>query len=151
MGNNPHALSEVGRADICSTDHERFNGVACCFQVIVHPVIASSSKSRYVFSDDPSWSALSDDAGVLGPQSAALAVDAGSPAGQADVLAGEAAADDVDGLHGVASNRSDVLVQRRVRPVLAEDGAREGLDLTLPGDGHACALEPKVEPADAAE
>jgi len=52
-----------------STHHERPAGVACRLQVGEHPVSASSSKARYILSEDPRRSELGDDSGELKEES----------------------------------------------------------------------------------
>jgi hypothetical protein len=66
-------------------------------------------------------------------------------------LAGEAAADEVDGGEVVGADVSHVLEPLGVGEVLGEDGAAVGVLLDLPGRVHPCSLEAEVEAADACE
>jgi hypothetical protein len=57
---------------------------------------SSSHKSRHVFHERVAGSNLTDNPRHLGPEAAALSVNTGALARNADVLAGEAAGDDID-------------------------------------------------------
>ena len=71
-------------------------------------------------------------------------------AGEADGLAGETPADEVNVL-SAGVDVSDVFVDRDVRPVVSEYVPAEGLDLAHPAGLHACPLESEVESSDAGE
>jgi hypothetical protein len=66
-------------------------------------------------------------------------------------LAGEAAADEVDGLEVVSSDCADVVVASGVGKVLGKDGSAELGLFDLPAGVHADPLKPEVEAADARE
>ncbi|HKB50994.1 MAG TPA: hypothetical protein VKC63_06150 [Solirubrobacterales bacterium] len=102
----------------------------------------------HVLHDDVSRSKLANDPGELGPKTRAGAVDASSSTGATEVLAGEAAADEIDGVELAGSDLPHVLESGGVGEVPGEDGPAEGVELDLPGDAHPRSLEAEVESAD---
>ena len=83
-------------ADIVSTHHARFDGVAERFQFSEQPVSAASSEIRAVLKSEPARAAISDQTDGFEVEARPFAVDA-SPfgVGAGDVLARRAADDDV--------------------------------------------------------
>jgi len=110
-----------------------------------------TEKGWDVLDDDISRFKLANDPSEFGPKTRALSVDPGSLAGDGEVLAGEASADEVDGGEVVGAGVSDVPEPLGVGEVLGKDGAAVGVLLDLPGDAHPCSLEAEVEAADACE
>ena len=83
-------------ADIVSTHHARFDGVAERFQFIEQPVSAASSEIRAVFKSEPARAAISDQADGFEVEARPLALNPFAPGvGAGDVLARWAANDDV--------------------------------------------------------
>ena len=74
-----------------------------------------------------------------------------SLAGDGEWLAGEAAADEVDALRVGFGEGAHFGVAAHVWPVPSENALAERVDLDLPADLPARALEAKVKAADAAE
>jgi len=66
-------------------------------------------------------------------------------------LAGEAAADEVDGAEALRADLADVFEALGFGEVPREDRPAVGVELDLPGDAHPCPFEPEVEAADARE
>jgi hypothetical protein len=91
----------------------------------------------------------------LPPQSASLSVNPSAFARSADILAGEAAGNDVDSpavlLNKLACEGSDIVVSPNVGPVLLQHCKAERLNLALPDNRHARPFKAKVYAADAAE
>jgi hypothetical protein len=139
------------RSDMASTHHERPAGVARRCQAIEHRVCASSAESRDVLSEYPSGSQLLHDPQVLEPQSAALTVETRAFPCDRDVLAGEAARDEVDWFEVVLTDLSNVSVARHVGPMSGQNASCEVVDLNLPPRFPTRALEPEVNAADAGE
>jgi hypothetical protein len=117
---------------------------------------SSSAKSPHVFHEDVARSKLANETRKLSPQSRLLTFQTGTLAGERDVGAGEASADDV-GLDSIGSKPgsvkfSDIVVDRHVGPVLAQDAPAELVDLA---EGHrlepAGALKSQAEAAQATE
>ena len=96
VADEPGPLADMVGADIISTHHARFDGVAERFQFIEQPVSAASSEIRAVLKSEPARAAISDQADGFEVEARPLPVDA-SPfgVGAADVLARRAADDDV--------------------------------------------------------
>ena len=79
----------------------------------------------------------------------------GAFAGEADVLAGEAASNDIDdeSVHTqtLTGKHADIFVDRNTWPVLFEDCPAIRLDLAHSGNVEACTLKSKFKPSDAAK
>tara|TARA_A100001391_G_scaffold65878_6_gene41544 strand:- start:16217 stop:16732 length:516 start_codon:yes stop_codon:yes gene_type:complete len=83
-------------ADIVSTHHTRFAGVAERLQFIEQPVSAASSEISAVLKSEPTRAAISDQADGFEVETRPFAVDPFAfRVGAGDVLAGRAADDDV--------------------------------------------------------
>ena len=86
---------------------------------------SARAKGCDVFRDEERRPELVNDAEHFKPESAAFAVESRAFAGEADVLARESAANDVNAADAVcrkpgASHRSNVIINRDVRPMLIE-------------------------------
>jgi hypothetical protein len=154
VGNNPDPIPLVRRSDMDSTDHARPPGVAKRFQVSENPVCAAISESRHVFSNDPRRADFSDKAGKFAPQSASRAVKADSLSSNADVLAGEAATDGVNG-NSVSGKPGcckggDVMIAPHLRPMLRQHTPRKRINFAK-GRGlkPARSFQPQRKAADA--
>jgi hypothetical protein len=117
----------------------------------VPPFPLPGEEGRDVLHDDVAGSKLANDPGELAPKTRTGAVESGSFAGGAEVLAGESAADEVDRREVLGADFPDVLVALRFGEVAGEDRSAVGVELDLPGDPHPGALEAEVEAADARE
>lgn len=83
-------------ADVASTHHARFAGVAERFQRIEQPVRAASSQISAVLKSEPARAAISDKADGFEVEARPLAVDPlAFGVGAGDVLAGRRSDDDV--------------------------------------------------------
>jgi hypothetical protein len=154
VGNNPDPIPLVRRADMDSTHHARPPSVTECFQVSENPVCAAISERRHVFSNDPSWADFSDKSGKFAPQSASGAIKADTFSGNADVLAGEATTDCVNGnsVSGkpVCTDGGDIMIAPHLRPMLCQHPPRKRVNFTESGGVEtARALQPKRETANA--
>jgi hypothetical protein len=92
----------------------------------------------------------------LAPEAASLTVEADKSsfvgcAGVTDVLAGESAADEVNGFEFVSCDLSDVAITFYLRPVFREHLLAERINLDLPAALHASALQAEIHAADACE
>jgi hypothetical protein len=102
---------------------------------------SSSSEIWAILHERVAGSNFANDASELRPQPAALAADADPPARTRDVLAREAARDDVDSVTpGLAVEGADVV----------PDGERLEQSVSLPGEQHAPAKGIKLDSADGA-
>jgi hypothetical protein len=77
-------------------------------------------------------SKLANDPGELGPKTRAGTVESGPSPGAAEVLTGEAAADEIDGGEVAGAGLSHVLESPGVWEVPGEDGSAVGILLDLP-------------------
>jgi len=141
----------VWSADRPSTHHERPSGVADFFQISEHPARTSSAERRDVLNQHPAGSCVCDDSPHLKPQPGSFAREARALAGCADVLTGESAADEINPAVPGAVEGADVVVDGDVGPVLAEDGAAEGIDFAEGDGADADSLAGDGESSDAAE
>jgi hypothetical protein len=102
-------------------------------EYFTHP----SSKQRCdVLHDDVAWSKFANDPSELVPKTGPLASEASSLPGIADVLAWEAAADDIDGPVAFRRERADIGVPPDMGPVLGEDFLGIRVNLHLPCTFH---------------
>jgi hypothetical protein len=108
-------------------------------------------EGRDVLHDDVAGSKLANDPGELGPKTRAGAIETSSSSGSAEVLAGEAAADEIDRVEVAGADVSHVFEALGVGELAGEDGAAVGVLLDLPRDAHPAALEPELEAADSRE
>lgn len=151
MGHDPDPVPALRRADVSSTHHERPAGVARRLQIAEDDICAATAQSRHVLDEHPAWTELADDAGEFVPEPAAVAVEAVAEAGGADVLAGEAAADEVDAGKVGSAGEPDIAAPGDGGPVALKDRLAEGVGLDLPDDPHPCPFEPRIHASDPGE
>jgi hypothetical protein len=120
-------------------------------------VQSATAKLLDVFDEDEARPDFGDDAVHLEPKAGTLSSEADASTIDADVLAREASADDINSIKSVCRESlccdvADIFIDRHLWPVLVENGAAERLDLTE-GDGAkpSCAMQAKAEAANAAE
>jgi hypothetical protein len=94
------------------------------------PPVVSGKEPRDVLHEHESRSNVSNDPAILAPEARPLTAEPGALSGEADVLAGEAAADDVDSRESV--DGTDVVISNSVRPMLCENFTTEPIPLHLP-------------------
>lgn len=114
------------------------------------PPVVSGKEPRNVLHEHESRSHVSNDPAILAPEARPLARESGALSGDADVLAGESAADDVDA--GESADGADIVISKSVRPVLCENVTTPRIPFHL--EHHSPArgvLQPKLQPADAGE
>jgi hypothetical protein len=159
VGHDPDPLSQVRCPELSSRQARPLRVIPCFGQVSenssdrasVPALPLTGEEGGHVLHDDVSGSKLANDPGELRPKTRAGAVEPGAFAGAAEVLTGEPAADEIDGVELAGSDLSHVLEPGGVGEVLGEDGSAVGVLLDLPGDAHPGALEAELEPADAGE
>jgi hypothetical protein len=115
---------------------------------------SSKSKGSNVFHDDETRSYFANKTRELSPKSASVAVNSnGKRIGFADVLAGKASADEVNGnaicRQASTGKRFNIVVDRDIRPMLSEDCAAIRFDFTEGHRAHSCSLQSEAEAADA--
>jgi len=93
---DPDSLSQVGGSDIGRREHTPFRIEPEVGQVSENSIHPPNKEPWHVLHEDVSRSNFANHSRHLGPESASGAVDTGLLAGDADVLAGESAGDDVN-------------------------------------------------------
>jgi len=137
-------------ANAGSGDHAPCSHVPEAGKVVEDPSKPPACNDRDVFDDDRARLRLVDDAGVFAPETGSLAVNPCSFAGDTDVLAREAATHDVD--EWKSGSCADIVVPRRVGPVLRQHSLAEWIALDLPDCARTSGpLQPEFEPADTRE
>jgi hypothetical protein len=97
VGANPEPSSDVGSANGVSSEHSPSRIEPQAGKVPENDVETSQPEPVGILDEGGPWLYLSDDSGELSPEPRLRAFDACSASCWADVLAGEAARDDVDG------------------------------------------------------
>jgi hypothetical protein len=140
VGNNPDAVSPVGRAGVPSTHHERPDGVSFRFQRSVYPVVAASSEARHVFKTNPTGSHFAHDPHGFPEQSRSCPVDPFAVRVRgAGVLAGRTPGHNVNwsdsiGPKSFGGDAAHVVVYPDAGKVSGELGSPPSVDLAS-GDG----------------
>lgn len=114
-----------------------------------------NKESCDVFQDNELRSNLANEPGEFKEKAGPFSIQTGAVTGEADVLAGEAAADesssDPVGLESLSGEGFDVVIDRNSGPVMGQQVAADGFLLAEGHGDHARGLEPNGEAADAAE
>src|SRR5262245_32722369 len=135
-----------------STHQERPCGVARRLQIRQDGICAATAQRRHVLDEHPRWVELAHDAGEFPPEPASAAsFDTDAATGGGDVLAGEAAGDEVDRGKGSHACEPDVTASEHSGPVAGEDGFTVGLHFDLPAHGESGAFQAEGHAADACE
>lgn len=146
------ALAKMRSPDVGGSNLDGARSVSELAQVPPHHGQPRGSTVSDVLDDDGEGLALVDDAGELEPQAGSGPVEPGLSPGDADVLAWEPAADEVDGLKAISANCCDIIEPLRFRPVLREHATTPLILFDLPHDvANAGPLEAKLQAADSAE
>ena len=134
VGQQEEALPAVRSAHVACAEHVPRRIEPERGQVTEHftesPPVVSGKEPRDVLHEHEARSNVRNDPAILAPEARPLARESGALSGEADVLAGEAAADEVDG--GESVDGADVVISNSVRPVLREHGPPELFLLDLP-------------------
>jgi hypothetical protein len=112
----------------------------------------ATKESCDVLQHDESGSHFANDPCEFPPKAGAVPIQSGSGSSNAEILAGEASADEIDGGEVLGSNGFDIFEPLGLWPVVCKNTAAERVRLDLP---HCLAdagpLEPELEPADSGE
>lgn len=148
LSDNEDAASEMRRPDIGCRNRVGAGSVAELAQLRSHLWQPSTLSARDVFDDDEARVRLGEDARELVPEAASGAFEADALSGSANVLAGEAPANNVN--CGEVASGSDIGIPHSVWPVARQHGAAVRIDLDLPDDrAKASTLEAEIHAADA--
>jgi hypothetical protein len=155
VGNNPDALPEMRRSNIGSRYAMPFRIIPERGQVSENTVEPSIKQCCDVLHDDELRSYLANNSSVLRPKSAANSFNSSALARNADVLTGEAAADDIHGNsvcpETIGCEGSDISENRDSWPVLSQHSLAVGIDLAEGDGSHPGSFEPEAEAANSAE
>jgi hypothetical protein len=151
-GDHEESLPLVGRTDVGGAELDGLHDETFAVEPGDNRVQPSPLERGDVLDDDPDGSQLTDEAEVFEPEAGARTVESGSLPGVGQILAGEAAAQDVDGLEDGGINGSDIGVPPGLGPMPLEHRKGERVDLDLPDHvTHAGELEAGLETPDPAE
>ena len=129
------SLSDVGSSDVDSANRSRPHAIASPFEPIDNSVHPSCKEASNVLDHDDRGVEFLHDARELEPESASLSVESVLSAGDTDVLAWKASADDVDRSESCFSDMAHILKTSCIRPMLRQYGPAEWIDFALPDDG----------------
>jgi hypothetical protein len=154
---NEHPLATVRRANACRAEHAPFRIEPEGGQVAEYAVEPSNNESAHVLHEDVARSHVANDPSKLSPEPRALAVETSAFAGEADVLAREAASDAIhDATPRSSVEGADVTVDRRRIQGLVfhprhESGCGVGFPLDVANSTSVGSGEPdaEVEPSNA--
>jgi hypothetical protein len=124
----------VGRADTRGGDDATFHAIAGSVEIGDNSVQPSRSERRNIFNDDDARPDHADDPREFSPETGARSAESCAFTSNADVLAWEASADDVDVAKFECANGSDIIKPPCLRKVLGQYRAAEGVHLHLPRD-----------------
>ena len=152
VGDDEDARPPMQRTDGEGLDDLPLRSVTDVAQIAEHAVETTRKQRSDVLGHDPLRPQLFDEALHLRPQPGALSVEALPEPGERQVLAREAAAEDLDGLDENAAQLAHVGEAWNVRPACGEHGPAVRVRLAVPRDGPELrALEPEFQAADAGE
>jgi len=139
VGQQEESLPAVRSAHVACAEHVPRRIEPERGQVTEHftesPPVVSGKEPRDVLHEHEARSNVSNDPVILAPEARPLAAESSALSGDADVLTGEAAAEDVDG--GESVDGADVVISNSVRPVLCENVTTPRIPLHLPADPPA--------------
>lgn len=160
-GDQEYSATLLGDSEILSIKHSPASHIPAvrkgpddCLKV---SAIVDSEQVNDVLKDHPARLCFFEDAYDFPKQAAALALQAsgvlvaGAAAGVADVLAGKACGDDVNGLQVVCAAVAHVFVLDGVRKSVGKDSPVGGVELHLPGGAVACFFESFIKTSYACE
>lgn len=154
VGYNPEAIPPVRRVNGVSRDTVPFRIIPERAEGPEHSPQSSRAKDWAIFKDDKPWPYIGDEADNLTPKPTFGPVRSCHPPDEADILAGEPAADDING-NSICSKSSccefsDVMVARHLRPVFRQNAAGKILNLAKRYSLEpASALKPQRKAPDA--
>lgn len=140
----------MGSADGSSRNNKRPRGVAETFQVSEHIVECHCDEASNIFANDPSGSCECNDAAHFRPE-VAVVILAFLLAGDAEGLAGESSADDIDSSKPTQSlciKGVDVVKAGHLGPVFTQDRLAVGIPLAESYGFHPSPFKAKGETTD---
>ena len=155
VGHDPDAIPLVRSADGGSENKMPLRIIPDRRKAPEDATQSATAKGWDVFDDDPARRDFLNDAEVFEPEAGSIAAEAGATSGDADILAGEAAADEV-GNNSVCCQSgcgegANVMVAGHSRPMLRQHAAAKRFDFAERNGLHAGALEAEAESANTGE
>lgn len=151
VGQEEESLPAVRSAHVACAEHIPRRIEPERGQVTEHltesPPVVSGKEPRDVLHEHEARSHVSNDPAILAPEARPLARESGTLSGDADVLAREAAAEDVDSRE--SGDGADVVISNSVGPVLCENFTTPRIPFHL--EHHSPArgvLDAELQPAD---
>jgi hypothetical protein len=115
-------------------------------------VQSARAKGCNILDDDVARVDFFDETAIFVPKTASLASESESVTGDADVLAGESSADNVNGFMYVLGGKSfNVFKNRHVWPVFLKNSTAYGVNFAERNGSHTCTLKPERKPTNAGE
>jgi hypothetical protein len=146
VGHNPddeEPFASVGCADVSGCDDASFHVIPGADEIGDNDVHPARSERCNVFDDDDERPKLADDAVEFSPQAGTRTAEPRTLSCDAEILAGEPAANNSNVLEHACPDRFDVIVPPNVRPLLREHPATPRIDLDLPHRAsHPAPFEP---------
>ena len=149
VGHNKDSVTEVRGTNGGSGYAVPLRVIPALGQVSENSAKPPPKQCWYVLHKHDSRSYHANEAVKLTPQSASASLDSDSLACNGDVLAREAACDEVD--VGQGGNASHVSISGNIGPMLFEDSSAELIYLYLPCDRPSCPFEAQVHASHAGE
>ncbi len=112
-----------------------------------HLIQSARAKGGDIFDKDVARLERVDRFGVLEPEAATFAAKSRAFSGEADVLAWESAAQEINWFNGLPIDGSDISVSLNCRPVLGEHSLAVGLNFNLPRDIKTGSFKAKIKPS----
>jgi hypothetical protein len=147
---DPNAVTPVGRPKFASRKAIPFRIKPVLGHISENDAHSKSKQRCHVFHDREFGSYHANGTKNLPIESRTGAGNSGAFSGQADILAGEAADNDIR-LASDELSIADIDADGDARPVLGEDAAAECVDLAECDSSHPGSFESEAETADAAE
>jgi len=106
---------------------------------------SARAKGADIFDEDVARFERFNCFGVFKPEAAAFPCESCPFPGEANILTGKSAAQEINGLDGCPVNGSDVSVARDIGPVFGEHSSTVGVDFNLPRDVKTGSFKAKIE------
>jgi hypothetical protein len=151
--NDPDSVPSVLRVDGTSRNNKRPRGVADGFQVSEHIVECQRDETSNVFTNDPSRSRECNNAAHLRPEVAVVFLRS-LLSGDAEGLAGESAADEIDSskpIQSVCVNAVNVVEAGDTWPMFSKHGSAVFVTFAECNGSHSGSLEAETESANTGE
>ena len=116
-----------------------------------HLIQSSTAKGCDIFDDDIARMDRFNRFDVLEPETASLTCEADAFSGEADVLAGESATQQIDRFDSWPIDGTDIAVSPHVGPVLGEHSLTPRVDFDLPLHVHSGSFKSKVKSSNSGE